>query len=110
MTTHLIDRLVSLSNLEGIPREELSWLVNHGSLENYDAGAIVGPKGKRIDHLYIILSGKMAIRVDRGAGPKLVAEWKKGEISGMLPYSRMKGAPGDTYVEEKIEALSIHHR
>ena len=44
--------------------------------------------------------GKIAIRVDRGVGPKLVAIWRAGEVTGMLPYSRMTGPPGDNYVEE----------
>ena len=108
MTTDLIDRLASLSTLAGIPREELGWLVKYGRLEYHALGTVVGPKGKPIDYLYIILSGKLAIRVDRGAGPKLVEEWASGAVSGMLPYSRMKGAPGNTYVVEKLEALALN--
>jgi signal transduction histidine kinase len=73
-TTHLIDRLASLSNLARIPRKELSWLVEHGHFAVYEVGTLIGPKGKRISKLWIILSGKIAIRVDRGAGPRLVAE------------------------------------
>ena len=86
MATKLVDRLASLSNLEGIPRKELRWLVEHGHYAVYEVGTVIGPKGKRVDSLWIILSGKIAIRVDRGVGPKLVTEWQTGEVSGMLPY------------------------
>jgi hypothetical protein len=57
MPNHLVDRLASLSNLAGIPRKELSWLVEHGHFSDYEVGTLIGPKGKRIGNLWIILSG-----------------------------------------------------
>jgi signal transduction histidine kinase len=103
----LINRLAQLPNMEKIPSQELEWLVAHGKLEVHDAGKVIAPKGKRIDHLYIMLSGRMAVKVDRGVGPRLVIEWLPGDVSGMLPYSRMTGSPGNNYLEEKSEFLSI---
>jgi signal transduction histidine kinase len=103
----LINRLKALSSLEKIPEKELKWLIEKGQFGIYETGTIVGPKGKPVDKLWIILSGKVAIRVDRGVGPKLVAVWQAGEVTGMLPYSRMKGPPGDNYIEEKAEVLAI---
>jgi signal transduction histidine kinase len=107
MDTNLNELLASLSNFAEIPPEELKWLAKHGRLAIYDVGTIVGPKGKRIYNLWIILSGKIAIRVDRGVGPRLVTIWRPGEVTSMLPYSRMSGPPGDNYVEEKAELLAI---
>ncbi len=52
----------------------------------------------------------MSVRVDRGAGPRQVIEWGAGGVSGMLPYSRMKGPPGDNYIDETTELLAIHER
>ena len=106
----LIKRLSSLSSLKTVPRKELQWLTEHGHVIIYETGANVAPKGKYIDNLYIILSGKVTIRVDRGAGPRLVAEWQTGEVVGLLPYSRMSGGPGDSYVEEKAEVLAINEK
>ena len=103
----IIDRLVSFENLAHIPRTELQWLVEHGRYQVIEPGAIIAPKGKPVDYLFIILSGKVAIRVDRGAGPKLVAVWKAGDVTGMLPYSRMKAPPGNNIVEETSEAIVI---
>jgi len=104
----LVERLGGLSSLAHIPREEVEWLVGHGRLELGEAGTVVARKGERVERLSIVLSGHMAIRVDRGTGPRRVAEWKSGDITGMLPYSRMSGTPGDTYFEEQTEFLSIH--
>jgi signal transduction histidine kinase len=105
--TDLVDRLTALPRLAGIPREELEWLVAHGRFEAHEAGDVVGPKGQRIEKLWVVVSGHIEIRVDRGAGPRLVTEWHAGEVTGMLPYSRMKAPPGDNYCAEKTELLAI---
>jgi signal transduction histidine kinase len=103
----LIDRIAALPTLAGIPRRELEWLVSHGNLMVFEPGFVVGHKGNPIDELYIILSGHIAIRVDRGAGPRRVMDWRTGDVTGILPYSRMTGSPGDTYTEEETEMLVV---
>jgi signal transduction histidine kinase len=106
----LVDRLAALPNLEGIPRAELEWLAAHGNLEVHEAGAILAPRGKRIEKFWVILSGHVAVRVDRGAGPRRVMGWRTGEVSGMLPYSRMTGPPGHNFLEEAGELLAVHEK
>jgi hypothetical protein len=93
----LTERLGTLPNLSGIPRQEVEWLVEHGTLRVFEPGAVVGPKGEPIDTLWVILSGLLSVRVDRGVGPRRVIEWTPGELSGMLPYSRMTAPPGDVH-------------
>lgn len=106
--TELVDRLASLARLGTIPRRELEWLVEHGRFEVHDAGTVIAPQGQRVRHLWIILSGRIAVRVDRGVGPRLVMTWRPGDVSGMLPYSRMKGPPGDNYMAERSEVIALH--
>jgi CRP-like cAMP-binding protein len=107
-TADLVDRLAALPTLTEIPREELEWLVAHGTLERAEAGQVTAFKDKRIETLWIVLSGHLSVRVDRGAGPRRVMGWRTGEVTGMLPYSRMKGPPGDNFVEEDSELLMVH--
>jgi signal transduction histidine kinase len=52
----------------------------------------------------------MVVQVDRGAGPRRVTDWRAGDVSGMLPYSRMTGPPGDNYVDVPSEFLTIHEQ
>lgn len=108
--TDLTDRLGKLPGWAGIPREELEWLAAHRRLDVHEAGTMLGPRGQRIEHLWIILSGHVVARADRGAGPRRVGQWHAGDVSGMLPYSRMTGPPGDTYAEEASELLTIHEQ
>jgi signal transduction histidine kinase len=109
-TVDLIGRLKALPSFAGLPVEELEWLKVHARCQEGETGAIVARKGKHIENLWIVLSGHLAIRVDRGAGPHRVMEWRTGDVGGMLPYSRMTGPPGDAYFEGKTELLLIHEK
>ena len=103
----LVDRLAALSNLAEIPRAELEWLAAHGQFEVREPGAVFAHKGEQIKRLGIIFSGHIAVWVDRGAGLHRVIGWSTGEVTGLLPFSRMKGSPGDARVEEETELLLI---
>lgn len=103
----LLERLRALPNLAGLPREELGWLVEHGELQTRGVGDLVAPKGKPVENLFVILEGHIGVRVDRGSGPRRVMGWGKGEVTGMLPYSRMRAPPGDNVAEEPSVLLAI---
>jgi signal transduction histidine kinase len=106
----LIARLKELSFFSGIPDGELEWLTSHARFTKRAAGEIAARKGEHIGDLWIVFSGHLAIRVDRGAGLHRVMEWRTGDVGGILPYSRMSGPPGDTYFEETTELLLIHEK
>ncbi len=106
----LVDRLVALPTLEPIPREEWEWLAEHGTFESHQAGRVLLPQGQPAEKLWIILSGHVAVGVDRGAGLRRVTEWRTGEVTGKLPYSRMISAPGNNRLESASELLAFHER
>ena len=103
----LVDRLAEHKTLGAAPRPELEWLAAHGQIRKMDAGDVVSVKGVQVDALYIILSGRLALFVDRGAGLNKVVEWGEGDVTGMLPYSRLTTAPGNSSALEPLEILAI---
>ena len=103
----IIDRLAEHKTLGTAPREELAWLAAHGTLRKLEAGEVLSHKGIPVDGLYVVLSGHVTLFVDRGAGPQKMIEWRTGEVSGVLPYSRLVSPPGDAIVQEPTEILSI---
>ncbi len=103
----LIDRLAEHKALSSAPLIELEWLVAHGSIRNLTAGEVLSTKGRPVEALHILLSGRTALFVDRGAGPSKFVEWHEGDVGGMLPYSRMVTPPGDVIALEPVEILSI---
>jgi signal transduction histidine kinase len=87
--------------------EELAWLASHGYFRSFAVGDLLASHGMPVEGLHIILSGHLAIYVDRGEGRHKVLEWRGGDISGSLPYSRMVTSPGDVIAEEPSEALTV---
>ena len=108
MDIDLTDRLAEHRMLSSAPPEELSWLASHGELRALPAGQVITAKdGPGPEGMVIVLSGHVTIRVDRGAGKHKVMEWRGGDITGRLPYSRISSPPGDTMTEEPTEILLI---
>jgi len=108
MTTEaLVDLLASHRTLGQAPRDELAWIAAHGRLRHLQAGEVLALQTQVIHDLHIVLSGRISIHVDRGTGRRKVMEWHGGDVTGLLPYSRMKSPPGDTSADEATEVLTI---
>jgi signal transduction histidine kinase len=106
--TDLVDRLTDHKTLGAAPREELVWLATHGSLRHLDAGDVLTAKGAQVEGLFVVLSGHLAMFVDRGAGLHKITEWRGGDVSGILPYSRLVSPPGDSVAQEPSTILAVH--
>jgi signal transduction histidine kinase len=104
----LVERLVKHRMLGAAPREQLEWLATRATLHRFAAGDVVASSGEGVHSLSVVLSGHLAIRVDRGAGARRVMEWRAGDVSGVLPYSRLTASPGTTTAEEPSEVLMVH--
>jgi signal transduction histidine kinase len=108
MTEHdLVERLKAHRLLGSAPREQLEWLASHGTLRRFEIGERVSEIRQAIRALYVVLSGHAIIRVDRGAGLRTVMEWHGGDVSGLLPYSRLTAPPGGVTVVEPTEILAV---
>src|SRR5262245_32937346 len=103
----LLERLSTHRGLSGVPRSELEWVVAHSRMRNLNAGDILTPSTGPVAGLYIVLNGYLSIHVDRGAGRRKVTEWRGGDITGLLPYSRLKAPPGNVVAEELTEIVMV---
>jgi signal transduction histidine kinase len=107
-STNLIDRLAAHKTVGKAPVAELEWLAAHGSLRTLNEGEILTAKGVPVAGLFVILSGHVAIFVDRGTGRHKLVEWRGGDVTGLLPYSRLVSPPGDSIAQATTELLAIH--
>ena len=104
----LIERLAAHKTIGAAPREELEWLAANGECRSYVPGEIVVQPTAVVVEMVIVLSGHLAIYVSKGAGRRKVMEWRGGDVTGLLPYSRMIHPPGETVIDEPSEGLVIH--
>jgi signal transduction histidine kinase len=103
----LVDRLAAHRTVGPAPRAELEWLAAHGHLRSFAVGEAIGHKAERIDEMFVILAGRISIFFDQGGSRHKFLEWRAGDVTGLLPYSRLLLSPGDSQVEEWTEVLSI---
>src|SRR5438045_5285040 len=107
MAPDLLERLVQHKTLGAAPAEELAWLVSRGSLRQLDEGDVLSAKGTPVTGLFVVLTGHIAIFIDRGAGRHKLVEWSAGDVAGMLPYARLVSPPADSVAQEPSEVLAI---
>jgi signal transduction histidine kinase len=103
----IVDRLAEHKTIGKAPRAELEWLAAHGAVRYMNSGDVLTPKGKTVEGLFIVLSGRISISVDRGTGLRKIMEWRGGDVTGMLPYSRLVTPPADTIAEESSEVFAV---
>lgn len=103
----MLERLAAHRTIGAIPRAELEWLASVGHEETIEAGEVLAANTGPVRGLFVVLEGHLSIRVDRGAGPRIVMEWQGGDIAGVLPYSRMQTPPGSVTAETRTTALVI---
>jgi signal transduction histidine kinase len=108
MTTDIVDRLAEHKTIGSAPREELAWLAANATLRELATGDILSAKGVQVEGFFVLLSGRVAIFVDRGSGPQKIVEWVAGDVLGMLPYSRLVSPPGNSIVQEPSVILTLH--
>jgi signal transduction histidine kinase len=103
-----IERLKAHPAIRTLPPPEIEWVVAHGRLIQFAVNELLAERGSIIEDLYIFLSGHVVMSIDRGGGPRKVVEWHGGEISGLLPFSRMTSSLGEARTEEQLDAVAVH--
>jgi signal transduction histidine kinase len=106
-SSDLIDQLAAHRTLSGAPRDQIEWLAVRGHVVHLKTGDVLTPKTGPVLGLYVVLSGHMSIHIDRGAGPHKVMEWSGGDVTGLLPYSRLVSPPGDVKADVPTDVLMI---
>lgn len=93
--------------LDGLSDSEYLWLVKHGQERMGVDGALIFREGEPACNMNILLHGEVHVR-RRHSGPLALFIGRAGQITGKLPFSRMKTYGGDGYAVGPAWALDIH--
>ncbi|HEX2191457.1 MAG TPA: ATP-binding protein [Longimicrobiaceae bacterium] len=74
--------------LADLPDGDLAWLAAHGEWLEYDHGEVVMVRGAPAETMVLVLEGELQARRPE-TGAEVVFRAAAGEISGVLPFSRM---------------------
>ncbi len=104
----LYERLSTHRIVGAVPESEIAWVAGHAALRRLGAGDVLTSKDSQVEGLHIVLDGHLTIHVDRGTGRRKIMEWRGGDVTGLMPYSRLISPPGDVVAEQPTEIVTVY--
>jgi signal transduction histidine kinase len=96
-----------IAPLHGLPLEDRLWMARHGSEVIANAGDILFEEGAPAEQMFLILRGEIHVRRQHG-GPMALFIGRTGQMTGLLPFSRMKSYGGQGFAISPVWGLLIH--
>ena len=81
--------LLRVPAFAGLPEDQIAWFLDHSQEIRVVAGDIYVRQGDPAEYMFVILEGQFQWRGEFG-GDTIVASAKPGDVTGVLPFSRMK--------------------
>ncbi|GGA64390.1 sensor histidine kinase [Edaphobacter acidisoli] len=103
----IVAALRTIVQLEGLTETEYTWLATHGTERIGDDRALLFRENDPADSMVFLLKGEVHVR-RRKTGPMALFIGRAGQMTGKLPFSRMKNYGGDGYASGPVWALDIH--
>ena len=105
--TFTTEELRTVAILQGLPASHLAWFSNHGEKVQLARGDRMFECGQPADFMFIVVSGTIEGYEQVGGELLLVATTHAGQVTGMLPYSRMTHYPRYTVAAEDAQVLRV---
>jgi signal transduction histidine kinase len=99
--------IVHIGVLHDLPPEDRLWLARHGQEVVANPGDILFEEGAPAEHMVLLLKGEIHVRRQHG-GPMALFVGRMGQMTGILPFSRMKGYGGQGFAVSPVWALLVH--
>lgn len=105
-----IEELRPLDIFEGLPEQSLEWISDHGIKIELATDEHMFEHGQPAEFLFIVISGTIHRYDDIGGQWLVVATTKRGQVTGMLPFSRMLHYPGPAVAAEQSVLCRINKK
>lgn len=96
--------------LQNVPLAQLKWLAEKGTLTTFQDGDKVFRSGEAIEEMRIIFKGEVDIYRQQAGSQLYLGAFEVGEITGLLPYSRMKGATAYATARGETVVFCLHKK
>ncbi len=109
-----IEELKKVIALRDLPDDHLEWILAHSKYIEHEDGDIIMKTGESIEEMSFLLEGKMDFYMNINGQLVYYFSFENnnlvGGISGLLPYSRMRTTPGNSYAVGKVRLLKLHKK
>ncbi len=91
--SRVAERLRRVEAFADLPRDGLEWLASQMTLKAYQPGDVLIAEGDPPEQMVVLLEGEIHGHVEKAPSDGLTYSARAGQITGMLPYSRLKRYP-----------------
>ena len=106
-SSSLIDDLRKIEVFADLSPDQLAWLAENFEERRFQPGEVMAREGEPLDYLIVILEGEM--RIQRGSGgDELVFRGFAGQVTGLLPYSRLTHYGGTSRAVLPTRIVGLH--
>ena len=103
----IAEALDRVTPLQGLTFEDRLWLARHGEEIVAQPGDILFEEGTPADRMLLMLKGEIHVQRHHGGAIALFIG-RTGQMTGLLPFSRMKASGGQGVAVTPVWALLIH--
>ncbi|HET7151448.1 MAG TPA: ATP-binding protein [Candidatus Acidoferrum sp.] len=107
----LVEQLRKIAVFSDLSQEDLLWFVSRCQELRISTGDIMMCEGDKPEFMIVMLEGEIRARAERGPANGPVFTMSGGEVSGMLPFSRLKviSVTGRAVVPSHYLAFHVSH-
>jgi signal transduction histidine kinase len=102
----IADALEHVAPLQGLSLDDRLWLAQHGEELMAEAGEVLFEGTTPADRMILMLKGEIHVQRQNG-GPATLFIGRTGQMTGLLPFSRMKTFGGHGIAATRVWALMI---
>ena len=105
----LIDDLRKIGVFADLSADQLGWLAEKFEEHRFLPGEVMAHEGEPLDYLIVILEGETRIQRKSGSD-ELVFRGFAGEVTGLLPYSRLTHYGGTSRAVLPTRVVGLHRK
>ncbi|UOQ73303.1 Crp/Fnr family transcriptional regulator [Hymenobacter cellulosilyticus] len=100
--------LLAIPTFVDLPAETLDWLIAHGERRAYAPDEPVIQPGDEVQYMLAILAGGLQYYAVRNGQREPIFRIEAGQVSGVLPYSRLRTAQGYGIAMGETVVYALH--
>ena len=100
--------LTHVTAFAGLPSETLAWLAAHGEIRRFAPNEVITRAGDEAEFMMAVLAGGLQFYMTHNGNREPVFRVEAGNISGVLPYSRLRVIRGEGVAVGETTLFLLH--
>ncbi len=102
------DELRKIRIFADLPEDQLQWFIGQAEEVWAESGDVMFREGEPADHMYLFFEGELQGRVERSGGDLRIHLAGPGDVTGVLPFSRLRQFGGTGRAVGTVHLARVH--